>query len=324
MTNAAGMAWNPGFSPDSPCPPRIAGFFHSLQLTQETIMKKTSALRRLLQSDGLIVAPGATTALFARLVELAGFDVVYATGAGVANMNLGVPDIGLATMTESLDVMKRIDDATSLPVIADIDNGFGNALMVYRVVREFTAHGIAGLQLEDQQLPKRCGHFDGKAIIAAGEMIGKIKAAKDAMLDPQTVLIARTDAIAVEGFERAVERAAAYLEAGADMLFVEAPTSADMLRRIPAAIEAPHLANMVEGGKTPIVSNGELQEMGFKMALYANSPLKAAVKGVMDVLAHLKAEGTTGNAGHLMITMRERNEITRFDFYRDLETKYRG
>ncbi|MDR0576861.1 MAG: oxaloacetate decarboxylase [Candidatus Accumulibacter sp.] len=287
-------------------------------------MKKTSALRRLLQSDGLIVAPGATTALFARLVELAGFDVVYATGAGVANMNLGVPDIGLATMTESLDVMKRIDDATSLPVIADIDNGFGNALMVYRVVREFTAHGIAGLQLEDQQLPKRCGHFDGKAIIAAGEMIGKIKAAKDAMLDPQTVLIARTDAIAVEGFERAVERAAAYLEAGADMLFVEAPTSADMLRRIPAAIEAPHLANMVEGGKTPIVSNGELQEMGFKMALYANSPLKAAVKGVMDVLAHLKAEGTTGNAGHLMITMRERNEITRFDFYRDLETKYRG
>jgi 2-methylisocitrate lyase-like PEP mutase family enzyme len=286
-------------------------------------MKKTIALRNLLQSDGLIVAPGATTALFARLVELAGFDVVYATGAGVANMNLGTPDIGLATMSESLEVMKRINDATALPVVADIDNGFGNALMVYRTVREYTACGIAGLQLEDQSLPKRCGHFEGKAVISAKEMVGKIRAARDAMLDPQTVLIARTDAIAVEGFDRAIERAVAYLEAGADMLFIEAPTSAEMLRRIPASIKALHLANMVEGGKTPVIPNGELQEMGFKMVLYANAPLKAAVKGVKDLLAHLKAQGTTGNAEHLMITMRERNEITSFDFYRDMETKYR-
>jgi methylisocitrate lyase len=287
-------------------------------------MKKATTLRNLLQSDGIIVAPGATTALFAHLVELAGFDVVYATGAGVANMNLGVPDIGLATMSESLEVMKRINDATSLPVVADIDNGFGNALMVYRTVREYTACGIAGLQLEDQRLPKRCGHFEGKAIVSTEEMVGKIKAAKDAMLDSQTVLIARTDAIAVEGFDNAVERAAAYLEAGADMLFIEAPTSSDMLRRIPFSVKAPHLANMVEGGKTPVIANGELQEMGFKMVLYANAPLKAAVKGVKDLLAHLKTAGTTGNAEHLMISMRERNEITCFDLYRDRETKYRG
>jgi len=283
-------------------------------------MKKTAMLRRLLAADGLITAPGATTALFAHLVELAGFDVVYATGAGVANMHLGVPDIGIVTMSESLEVMKRINDATRLPVIADIDNGFGNAVMVCRTVREYTACGIAGLQLEDQQLPKRCGHFDGKAVISKEEMVNKIKAAKDAMLDPATVLIARTDAIAVNGFDDAIDRAGAYLEAGADMLFVEAPTSAEMMRKIPAAIQAPHVANIVEGGKTPTIPNKDLEDMGFKLALYANAPLKAAVKGVRELLACLRREGTTANAEQLMITMRERNEITRFDFYKNLET----
>lgn len=287
-------------------------------------MKKTTVLRNLLNSDKFIVAPGATTALFARLVELAGFNVVYATGAGVANMNLGVPDIGLATMTESLEIMKRMNDATELPVIADIDNGFGNAVMVYRTVRQYTGCGIAGLQLEDQQLPKRCGHFDGKAITGKEEMISKIKAAKDAMLDPETVLIARTDAVAVNGFDDAMDRAAAYLAAGADMLFVEAPTSAEMMRKIPAGIKAWHLANMVEGGKTPAISNKDLEDMGFKMVLYANAPLKAAVKGVNDLLRHLKEKGSTGDAGHLMITMRERNEITGFDYYKNLEMQYRG
>lgn len=287
-------------------------------------MKKTAALRALLQQDGIIPAPGASTALLGRLVELAGFDVVYATGAGIANMNLGVPDIGLATMTEVLETAKRINDATNLPVIADIDNGHGNAVMVARTVKEFTACGIAGLQIEDQQLPKRCGHFDGKSVIAKEEMVSKIKAAKDSMLAPDTVLIARTDAIAVNGFEDAMERGHAYLEAGADMLFVEAPTNADMLREIPSRIRASHVANMVEGGKTPVIPNSELENMGFKMVLYANAPLKAAVKGVKDLLEHLKKEGTTGNAEELMITMRERNEVTCFNLYKDLETKYRA
>jgi 2-methylisocitrate lyase-like PEP mutase family enzyme len=285
-------------------------------------MKKTTILRNLLKKDGFIPAPGATTALLAHLVELAGFDVVYATGAGIANMNFGVPDIGLVTMSESLEVIKRINDATTLPVIADIDNGFGNALMVYRTVREFTAHGIAALQIEDQALPKRCGHFDGKIIISMGEMISKIKAAKDAMLDQQTVLIARTDAIAVNGLDDALERALAYQEAGADLLFIEAPTSVEMMRQIPVKIPGVHVANMVEGGKTPAISNSEMYAMGFKFGLYANAPLKAAVKGVQELLAHLKREGTTGNAEQLMISMRERNEITNFDFYKKQETKY--
>lgn len=285
-------------------------------------MKKTTRLRTLLRTDGLVTAPGATTALLARLIELAGFDVVYATGAGIANMILGVPDIGLATMSEMLDAVRRINDATDLPVVADIDNGYGNAVMVYRTVREFSVHGIAGLQLEDQALPKRCGHFDGKAIISREEMVGKIHAARDALLDDETILIARTDSIAVNGFDDAMERAAAYLEAGADMLFVEAPTTREMLERIPAGISAWHIANMVEGGKTPVIPNPDLQRMGFKMALYANAPLKAAVKGVQELLAHLKTTGTTGSAEELMISMQERNIITRFSHFQDLEKKY--
>ena len=287
-------------------------------------MKKSLIFRNLLKADGAVVAPGATTALFSHLVELAGFDAVYATGAGIANMNLGVSDLGLATMTENLEAVKRINDATKLPVIADIDNGYGNALMVYRTVKEFSSIGIAGLQMEDQQLPKRCGHFEGKAVISKEEMVAKLKAAKDALLDPDIVLIARVDAIAINGFDDAMDRAAAYLAAGADMLFVEAPTSVEQLREIPRRVKAWHMANMVEGGKTPLLRNKELGELGFKFVIYANAPLKAAVKGVKDLLAYLKTEDTTDKADHLMISMRERNEITHFDFFNSLESKYRS
>ena len=169
-------------------------------------MRKSTMLRELLRQDGILVMPGASSALLGKVVELMGFRAVYATGAGIANMQFGVPDIGLATMTEILETAKRINDATALPVVADIDNGYGNALNVYRTVREFSAAGIAALQLEDQQLPKRCGHFNGKAVISKEEMIGKIKAAKDAMQDPDTLLIARTDAIAVNGLQDALDR----------------------------------------------------------------------------------------------------------------------
>ncbi len=287
-------------------------------------MKKTTKMRGILQENRLIAAPGASTPLLARLVELAGFDVVYATGAGVANMNFGVPDIGLVTMSESLEIMKRMNDAISLPLVADIDNGFGNPLMVYRTVREYTSCGIAALQMEDQQLPKRCGHFEGKAIISKQEMVEKIKAAKDAMLDPETVLIARTDAIAVNGFNDAIERARAYLEAGADMLFIEAPTTREELAKIPAAIKAHHVANMVEGGKTPCLANAELEKLGFKMVLYANAPLKAAIKGTKDLLARLKSEGTTNGAEDLMISMKERNKLTRLEDFNALERLYKS
>ncbi len=287
-------------------------------------MRKSTMLRNLLKQDGILVIPGASAALLGKVVELMGFKAVYASGAGIANMQFGVPDIGLTTMTEILETAKRINDATGLPVVADIDNGYGNALNVYRAVKEFSAAGIAALQLEDQQLPKRCGHFNGKAVISAAEMIAKIKAAKDAMQDPDTLLIARTDAIAVNGLQDALDRGFSYVEAGADILFIEAPTSIEQMRAIAGIPGAYHVANMVEGGKTPILSNCELEQLGFKIALYANAPLKAAVKGTKDLLRYLYENGTTANCEHLMISMNERNEITGLAGMDALEQKYKG
>ena len=285
-------------------------------------MKKSLVLRELLKNENLLVAPGASSALLGNLVEIMGFKVVYATGAGIANMQFGVPDIGLATMTEILETTKRINDATSLPVIADIDNGYGNALNVYRTAKEFTAAGIAAVQMEDQQLPKRCGHFNGKSIISKAEMVGKIKAAKDA-LQNDAMLIARTDAIAVTGLADALDRGVAYAEAGADILFIEAPTSVDQMREITKSINTYHIANMVEGGKTPILSNTELEQIGFKIVLYANAPLKAAIQGTKDLLTHLQQHGTTANCEHLMISMKERNDITGLSAMNSLEEKYK-
>lgn len=284
--------------------------------------KKSTILRDLLQGDAMIVAPGASSALLAKLVENAGFNVVYATGAGIANMQLGMPDVGLATMTEILETVKRINDAVRLPVIADIDNGYGSAVNVYRTAREFSAAGIAGIQLEDQQLPKRCGHFEGKHLIEASEMIGKIQAAKDALTDKDIVLIARTDAIAVYGFDEALRRGQMYAAAGADLIFIEAPVSIEQLKQIPKRIPTYTMANMVEGGKTPILSHEELQSMGFKMVIYANAPLKAAVKGTQRLLARLMRTKTTADCDELMITMRERNEITGLAEIKKLEQRY--
>lgn len=286
-------------------------------------MKKSLQLRNLLSKDEIIVAPGASTALFAKLVELSGFQAVYATGAGVANMQFGLPDLGLVTMSEMLETVKRINDATELPVVVDIDNGYGNALSVYRTVREFSKIGAAALQLEDQQLPKRCGHFAGKSVIDKEEMVKKIKAAKDASVDPDIVLIARTDALAINGFEDAMDRALTYVEAGADMIFLEAPTTIEQMKQIPQKIHVPTLANMVEGGKTPLLSNQELQEIGFKMVIYANAPLKAAVKGVQNLLDHLATSGTTRDCEELLITFRERNEITGLNQMKELEESYK-
>jgi len=287
-------------------------------------MKRSEALRELLEGDEIVVAPGASTALFARLVEVAGFKVVYATGAGIANMQFAVPDLGLVCMSEMAETVQRINGATTLPVIVDIDNGYGNALNVYRTVREFSEMGVAALQLEDQQLPKRCGHFAGKAVISQKEMAEKIKAAKDASRDPDLVLIARTDALAVHGFDDALERGARYADAGADMIFIEAPTTLEQVRRIPQAMSVPAVINVVEGGRTPLLGNQALQEMGYKMVLYANAPLKAAVKGAQRLLDRLQATGTTAGCEELMISMDERNAITGFAEMNRLEERYKG
>ncbi len=250
-------------------------------------------LRALLGGSGPVVAPGAYDALSARLVQLAGFDAVYLTGFGAAASLLGRPDIGLLTGAEMVDQARRLVEAVDIPVVADADTGYGNALNVARTVTLYERAGVAALQLEDQVTPKRCGHMTGKAVVDTGEMVGKIVAAVDARTDPELVLIARTDAIAVHGLDEALRRAHAYRDAGADMLFVEAPPDTATLERVAAELAGvPLIFNWVEGGRTPQLSLAEIAQLGFAVVLFPISTLLAATKGVRDLLARVRDEGT--------------------------------
>jgi 2-methylisocitrate lyase-like PEP mutase family enzyme len=260
-----------------------------------------------LAAPGVTLAPGAADPLTARLIEEAGFSVVYATGAGIANAQLGVPDVGLVSMDEALRVVRAMAAVVSLPILADADTGFGNPLNVMRTVREFERAGVAGIQLEDQVTPKRCGHFEGKEVVAAEEMVAKIRAARFARTDPDLQIVARTDAAATHGLDEALRRARAYAEAGADAIFVEAPRSVDDLARVTREVPGiPHLANMVEGGKTPILPAATLSELGFSLALYANFPLRAAMHAVRRGLEHLRATGSSLGFEDRIVTMAER------------------
>jgi len=278
--------------------------------------------RRLVAGAGLLV-PGAANALAARIIEAAGFDAVYVTGAGLANAYLGVPDLGLTTVTEVADHVAAIREAVSVPLIVDADTGFGNALNMGRTVRLLERAGANAIQVEDQVFPKRCGHFEGKDVIPASEMVGKIKAAVDARHDPGLMIIARTDARATEGMDAALSRAHAYAQAGADALFVEAPQSLDELRRIPQAVPGVHICNMVFGGKTPLLPREELAAMGFAGILYANAALQAAMLAMKDVMAHLKAHGSLSGAEEKLISFAERQALVDFDRFRALESRYR-
>lgn len=286
-------------------------------------MKKTTQLRHLLfKETECLIVPGVSNALFTRVVEEMGFKVVYASGAGIANLLLGLPDVGLTSMTEVLESVRRIVDATDLPVIADIDTGYGNPLNVSRTVREFSRAGAAALQIEDQLSPKRCGHFDGKSVIPREEMISKIKAALDSRLDPDLVIIARTDARATEGFMESIERANIYAEAGADLTFVEAPRTLEELAQIPKLIPCRQVANMVENGLTPLVPVTELKRMGFSIVLYANLTLRVAVWAIQGALKRLMTEGSSQALLDQMISMAERNRLTRLHEIQQLEKKY--
>jgi 2-methylisocitrate lyase-like PEP mutase family enzyme len=249
-------------------------------------------LRELLVGEELLLAPGGADALTARLIEESGYQVCYFTGAGFANTQFALPDVGLVTLTEVVEQIRRVTGACQVPVIADADTGYGNALNVIRTVREFERAGAAGLQLEDQVTPKRCGHFDGKAVVPTVEMVRKIEAAVAAREDPDFVIVARTDAIAVEGFDSAIARAKAYAAAGADVLFVEAPRDVGQLARIPREVpDRPHLVNLAPGGHTPPLSARELAHLGYRIAIYPNLALQAAVRAVKDVLIALRASG---------------------------------
>jgi 2,3-dimethylmalate lyase len=250
-------------------------------------------LRELLARPEPLVAPGAYDALSARLIEQAGFDVVYMTGFGSTASLVGRPDVGLLTGTEMVDNARRIAAAVDVPVIADADTGYGNAINVVRTVQAYEQAGVAGIHLEDQVMPKKCGHMSGKAVIPADEMAGKIRAAVAARRDPEFLLIARTDAAAVEGLDAAIARARAYADAGADVLFVEAPTSEDDIARVAGELRgvAPLVFNWAEGGRTPPIPLARIAELGFALVLFPIGTLLAATAGIQRLLASLRSDG---------------------------------
>jgi 2-methylisocitrate lyase-like PEP mutase family enzyme len=254
--------------------------------------RATTALRRLLAGPDLIMAPGVTDALGGRMVAREGFRAIYMTGAGTAGTRLGWPDIGLLTMTEMADNAQRIAEASGLPLIADADTGYGGVVNVARTVRAYERAGVAALHIEDQTWPKRCGHLSGKTLIPAEEMVAKIRAACDARHDPDFVVIARTDALAVDGFEAAMERGRLYEEAGADVVFIESPTDMAQLEAIPRGFRVPTLYNMASSGKTPFLPAEEIQRLGFRICIYPNFVLLAAITAGQRVLRELKRTGS--------------------------------
>lgn len=281
-------------------------------------------LRELLAGPGPVVAPGAYDALSARLVEQAGFDVVYMTGFGSTASLVGRPDVGLLTGTEMVDNARRIAAAVDVPVIADADTGYGNAINVVRTVQAYEQAGVAGIHLEDQVTPKRCGHMSEKAVIGADEMVGKIRAAVAARRDPDLVLIARTDAAAVEGLDAAVARARAYADAGADLLFVEAPTSEDAIAAVARQLRgvAPLVFNWAEGGRTPPLPLARIAELGFALVLFPIGTLLAATAGIRALLATLRADGTPAAALPGLPTFDGFTDLIGLPEVRALETRF--
>jgi 2-methylisocitrate lyase-like PEP mutase family enzyme len=285
--------------------------------------RSTTRLKALLARKRGAILPGTPNALFARVIEDLGFEAVYVTGAGIANMALGIPDIGLVTLTELTDHVAAICAAIDVPVLADADTGFGNPVNVTRTVRALERAGAAGMQIEDQIFPKKCGHFAGKDVVPLAQMVQKIKAAVDTRQDNDFQIVARTDARAVRGFDDAIERAHAYVAAGADATFVEAPISVEELARITQALGVPQVANMVFGGLTPSVSQHRLAEMGFGAVLYANAALQAALKSVHEVLGSLKINGSLDQVRDRLASFEERQRAVAKDHYDALEARYR-
>ncbi|WP_411089979.1 oxaloacetate decarboxylase [Streptomyces sp. 061-3] len=273
---------------------------------------RRARLRSLLTdpSAGPLVLPGVTDALGARLVESAGFEAAYATGAGLANAQFGVPDIGLISLGEVAAHVDRVASATALPVVVDGDTGFGGPVTAMRAVRMLERAGAAAIQLEDQEMPKRCGHFDSHALIPAEHMAAKLVAVRQALEDPATVIVARTDARSVFGIDEAIRRASRYADAGADVLFVEAPRTVEELERVGRELAGvPLVVNVVEGGKTPQLTLDEYAGLGFRVVLYANFLLRAVIRAGTDALAHLRETGETATYTDRIATWRERQDL---------------
>lgn len=278
-------------------------------------------LRRLLDADRITVLPGAADAITARVIEQAGFDCVYVTGAGFANASFGLPDIGLIALPEVREHVRRIAAAVNVPLVVDADTGYGGILNVGRAVSQLETVGASAIQIEDQAEPKRCGHFDGHTLVSTEEMVQRITAALRARSDPDLLIIARTDAYQSEGLAGAVNRAKAYRSAGADALFVEAPTSLADLEKLPSLLDAPLIANMVEGGKTPISSAAQLEEMGFRFALFANTALRAGVFAVQQAMKALREDGDTSSLASAMLGWDDRQNLIGLPQWQELEAE---
>jgi 2-methylisocitrate lyase-like PEP mutase family enzyme len=276
--------------------------------TREDVVRATAKLRALLNSERITVAPGAYDGLSARLVAQAGFPAIYASGGAIAR-SAGVPDIGLLSVTAIADRFASMADAVSVPIIADADTGYGNALNAQMAARAFERAGVAAFHLEDQTFPKKCGHYDDKSLVPIGEMVQKLKAVRDALHDADFVLIARTDAIAVEGFTAALDRTAAYLEAGADVSFVEAPTSEAEIAEIAKRLPGWKLINMFEGGKTPLLPVSRLQALGYQLVIIPSDTQRAAIKAMQRVLAAIARDGSAAAVRSDMASFAERDTV---------------
>jgi len=279
-------------------------------------------LRGLLSSPSLLMAPGVFDCLTARLAERAGFDALYMTGSGVSISRMGAPDVALLSFGEILDQARRIADVCGLPVIADADTGYGGPLNVIRTVRELERAGISGIQLEDQDWPKRCGHEPGRRLVSPQEMCARVRAAADARVDPDLVIVARTDARTTLGIEAGIERACRYVEAGADVAFVESPESPEEMRRIASSIAAPVLANLVEGGRTPMLPAAELERIGYRVAIYPNSITRLIGRMGGQLYASLRRDGGTGAFADRMLDHRALWDLFDYPEFIALEERY--
>lgn len=285
-------------------------------------MSVTSEFKDKVMAEDILVAPGAYDAVSAKLIEQAGGDVVYMSGSSVSTTTHGYPDVGLTTLTEMTTRAKEMATAVDIPVFCDADTGYGNPINVRRTVEEYEVAGAAGIHLEDQVFPKRCGHFEGKDVIPSDEMEQKLRAAVEARTDDNFVIIARTDARTVEGFDAAIERSNAYIEAGADVIFFEAPESRDEVAAAAEQIDAPLLANMTEGGKTPMLGADELEELGFDIVIFPATGFKAMLKTLQAVYGEIVETGTQVDIMDQLVTWEGRNEVTGLAEIMELEERY--
>jgi len=284
-------------------------------------MKRTTELRRMIESGKTYLIPGVYDGLSARIAEAAGAEILYATGGGIAR-STGIPDMGLINPVQVMERLEQIVDAVDLPVIADFDTGYGNALNALHALKGFERAGVAGFHIEDQVFPKRCGHYEGKSVVPAEELSAKIRAIKDNALDPDLILIARTDALAVEGYQAAIDRMHQYMEAGADIAFIEAPRSLEQIEDLSRQLPYPKLLNMFWGGKTPIVPKDKLEAWGFNLVIAPGDLQRGAIFAMQKMAEVILRDGHTESLKDMMASFEDREVAINTEKYMALDERY--